>query len=156
MLTIIWLIISAMFFSGMKERTGVLQRLLVALLTLLKKDGHLISGAGLTAIAANIVASDQYMSIVLTSACIQKSSAVKDLIRQIFLALLRTTALLHHRYCLGIPVGPLWRAPWALQRLPTFRSAFSILRFLSYRMCMRRLGLKIVKSDTSDTAKAYS
>ena len=67
MLTTIWLIISAMFFSGMMERTGVLQRLLVAILTLFKKDGHLISGAGVTAIAANIITSDQYMSIVLTS-----------------------------------------------------------------------------------------
>ena len=67
MLTTIWLIISAMFFSGMMERTGVLHQLLIALLTLFKKDGYLISGAGVTAIAANVVASDQYMSIVLTS-----------------------------------------------------------------------------------------
>jgi NhaC family Na+:H+ antiporter len=67
MLTTVWLIISAMFFSGMMERTGILQRLLVALLTFFKKDGHLVSGAGLTALATNVVASDQYMSIVLTS-----------------------------------------------------------------------------------------
>ena len=67
MLTTVWLIISAMFFSGMMERTGILQRLLVALLTFFKKDGHFVSGAGLTALATNVVASDQYMSIVLTS-----------------------------------------------------------------------------------------
>ena len=67
MLTTIWLIISAMFFSGVMERTGVLQRLLIAALTLFKKDGHLVSGAGATAIAANVITSDQYMSIVLTS-----------------------------------------------------------------------------------------
>jgi len=34
---------------------------------LCKKDGHLISSAGATALVANVVASDQYMSIVLTS-----------------------------------------------------------------------------------------
>lgn len=67
MLTTIWLIISAMFFSGMMERTGMLQRILVSLLSLFKKDGSLVAGAGMTALATNAIASDQYLSIVLTS-----------------------------------------------------------------------------------------
>lgn len=67
MLTTIWLIVSAMFFSGMMERTGMLQRILVSLLLLFKKDGSLIAGAGMTALATNAIASDQYLSIVLTS-----------------------------------------------------------------------------------------
>lgn len=67
MLTTIWLILSAMFFSGMMERTGMLQRILVSLLLMFKKDGSLIAGAGLTALATNALASDQYLSIVLTS-----------------------------------------------------------------------------------------
>ena len=67
MLPTVWLIISAMFFSGMMERTGSTRRLLIALIAFCKKDGHLISSAGATALAANVVASDQYMSIVLTS-----------------------------------------------------------------------------------------
>ncbi|MBT5240405.1 MAG: Na+/H+ antiporter NhaC [Rhodospirillaceae bacterium] len=67
MLTTIWLIVSAMFFSGMMERTGMLQRILVSLLLLFKKDGSLVAGAGVTALATNAIASDQYLSIVLTS-----------------------------------------------------------------------------------------
>lgn len=67
MLTTIWLIVSAMFFSGMMERTGMLQRILVSLLLLFKKDGALVAGAGMTAMATNVIASDQYLSIVLTS-----------------------------------------------------------------------------------------
>jgi Na+:H+ antiporter, NhaC family len=67
MLTTIWLIVSAMFFSGMMERTGMLQRILVSLLLLFKKDGSLVAGAGMTALATNVIASDQYLSIVLTS-----------------------------------------------------------------------------------------
>lgn len=67
MLTTIWLIVSAMFFSGMMERTGMLQRILVSLLMLFKKDGSLVAGAGMTALATNTIASDQYLSIVLTS-----------------------------------------------------------------------------------------
>lgn len=67
MLTTIWLIVSAMFFSGMMERTGMLQRILVSLLLLFKRDGSLVAGAGMTALATNTIASDQYLSIVLTS-----------------------------------------------------------------------------------------
>lgn len=67
MMTTIWLIVSAMFFSGMMERTGMLQRILVSLLLLFKRDGSLIAGAGMTAFATNALASDQYLSIVLTS-----------------------------------------------------------------------------------------
>lgn len=67
MLTTVWLIISAMFFSGMMERTGMLHRILVSLLLLFKKDGSLVAGAGMTAMATNAIASDQYLSIVLTS-----------------------------------------------------------------------------------------
>lgn len=67
MLTTIWLIVSAMFFSGMMERTGMLRRILVSLLTLFKNDGSLVAGAGVTALATNAIASDQYLSIVLTS-----------------------------------------------------------------------------------------
>jgi Na+:H+ antiporter, NhaC family len=67
MMTTIWLIISAMFFSGMMERTGMLQRILVSLLLLFKKDRSLIAGAGMTALATNAIASEQYLSIVLTS-----------------------------------------------------------------------------------------
>ncbi len=67
MLTTIWLIVSAMFFSGMMERTGMLQRILVSLLLLFKRDGSLVAGAGMTALATNAIASDQYLSIVLTS-----------------------------------------------------------------------------------------
>lgn len=67
MLTTIWLIVSAMFFSGMMERTGMLKRILVSLLLLLKRDGSLVAGAGMTALTTNTIASDQYLSIVLTS-----------------------------------------------------------------------------------------
>lgn len=67
MMTTIWLIVSAMFFSGMMERTGMLQRILQSLLQSLRKDGSLVAGSGMTALATNAIASDQYLSIVLTS-----------------------------------------------------------------------------------------
>lgn len=66
MLSTIWLILSAMFFSGMMEGSGQLARLVAAITRGMERAGAVIAGAGATAIFANIVASDQYMSIVIT------------------------------------------------------------------------------------------
>ncbi len=66
MLTTIWLIISAMFFSGMMEGSGQLARLVTAMTRGLQRAGAVIAGAGVTAFLANVIASDQYMSIVIT------------------------------------------------------------------------------------------
>jgi len=66
MLSTIWLILSAMFFSGMMEGSGQLARLVTAITRGLERAGAVIAGAGATAIFANVIASDQYMSIVIT------------------------------------------------------------------------------------------
>jgi len=67
MLITVWLIVSAMFFSGMLERSGALRSILVAIISRLRSPGSLVAGTGLTALGTNAVASDQYLSIVLTS-----------------------------------------------------------------------------------------
>jgi NhaC family Na+:H+ antiporter len=67
MMTTVWLILSAMFFSGMMERTGCLQRILNSLLGLMRKDRSIFFGVGATALFGNIVAADQYLSIVLST-----------------------------------------------------------------------------------------
>ena len=156
MLTIIWLIISAMFFSGMMERTGVLQRLLVALLTLLKKDGHLISGAGLTAIAANIVASDQYMSIVLTSRMYSEEFRRKGLDPANLSRVVEdngtvTSPLVPWNTCGAFMAGTLGVATFAYLPFCIFNLMSPVVSHV-----YAAIGFKIVKSDTSDTAKAYS
>ena len=65
MLTTIWLIICAMAFGGVLEYTGLLDRLLQPVVKAAKSDRSLVSATGLTAIGMNVVAGDQYMSIVL-------------------------------------------------------------------------------------------
>ncbi len=66
MLSTIWLILSAMFFSGMMEGSGQLARLVQTLTRGLRRAGSLVISAGVTALFANLVASDQYMSIVIS------------------------------------------------------------------------------------------
>ncbi len=65
MLEVIWLILSALMFGGVMEETGKLKRLVQLLLKLVHSTGSLIAATIFTALGVNIVASDQYMSIVL-------------------------------------------------------------------------------------------
>lgn len=65
MLDVIWLILSALMFGGVMEETGLLRRLVKALMKMVHGTGSLIATTIFTCIGTNIIASDQYMSIVL-------------------------------------------------------------------------------------------
>jgi NhaC family Na+:H+ antiporter len=65
MLETIWLIISAMFFGGVMESTGMLRKITSSVLKLIKSDGSLISSTAVSCVFFNITASDQYISIVV-------------------------------------------------------------------------------------------
>ncbi|MCJ7557863.1 MAG: Na+/H+ antiporter NhaC [Gammaproteobacteria bacterium] len=65
MLTTIWLIICALAFGAVLEHAGILSRLIGSVLTAAKSTGSLIMSVVFTCIGLNIVASDQYMAIVL-------------------------------------------------------------------------------------------
>lgn len=65
MLTTVWLIISAMAFGGVLEYIGLLSRLLQPVVKAAKSERSLVAATGLTSIGMNVVAGDQYMSIVL-------------------------------------------------------------------------------------------
>ncbi|NKB98883.1 MAG: Na+/H+ antiporter NhaC [Pseudomonadales bacterium] len=67
MLNTIWLIISAMFFGGMMEKSGALSTLVRYLMTGVNSVGGLMRRAGMTSLAANLVTSDQYLAIALPS-----------------------------------------------------------------------------------------
>ncbi|UBM62624.1 Na+/H+ antiporter NhaC [Candidatus Sulfidibacterium hydrothermale] len=65
MLEVIWLILTALTFGGVMEETGLLKRLVLTLLKGVRSTGSLIFTTLLTGLGVNIVASDQYMAIVL-------------------------------------------------------------------------------------------
>ena len=66
MLTTVWLVIAAMTFGAALERAGVLQVLLRGLVKLGRSAGSLIAASGGTCFGINVLAADQFMSIVLT------------------------------------------------------------------------------------------
>lgn len=65
MLNTVWLILCAMTFGGVMERSGLLSRLVDGLLRLAAGTTSLILSTLATAISSNILTADQYMSIVV-------------------------------------------------------------------------------------------
>ena len=66
MLNTIWLILSAMFFAGIMEAGGMLHTIAMAVLKKVKSTGNLILATLGTCFATNLLAADQYLSIVVT------------------------------------------------------------------------------------------
>lgn len=65
MLNTVWLILCAMLFGAVMEHTGLLQCLVTYALSFVHSTGSLIATTVFTCIGANIITSDQYISIVL-------------------------------------------------------------------------------------------
>ena len=65
MLNTVWLIMAAMTFGGVMETTKMLQRIAKGILSLAHSTGSLIAATLATSIGMNIVASDQYIAIVI-------------------------------------------------------------------------------------------
>jgi NhaC family Na+:H+ antiporter len=65
MLSTVWLILSAMMFGAVMETTGKLQRIAVTILGTVRGTGSLIAATLATSVGMNVIASDQYIAIVL-------------------------------------------------------------------------------------------
>ncbi len=65
MLQTIWLIITAMAFSGVMESAGLLKRIAESIIHYAKSTGSLVLSTVATSIFMNITASEQYISIVV-------------------------------------------------------------------------------------------
>ncbi|MDH5821526.1 Na+/H+ antiporter NhaC [Luteimonas sp. RD2P54] len=71
MLNTVWLIVCAMGFGAVMEKTGLLERMIRSVLKAARSTGSLIAATLATAMGANAVAADQYMAIVLTGRLFQ-------------------------------------------------------------------------------------
>jgi Na+:H+ antiporter, NhaC family len=65
MLNTIWLILCAMIFGGVMDKTGMLKRLTQSIIGLAKTDGSLIATTAASCVVFNVTASDQYLAIVV-------------------------------------------------------------------------------------------
>jgi Na+:H+ antiporter, NhaC family len=65
MLPTVWLILSAMMFGAVMETTGMLQRIAASILSAVRGTGSLVAATLATAFSMNVVASDQYIAVVI-------------------------------------------------------------------------------------------
>ena len=65
MLNTVWLIVSALAFGGVLERTGILKQILDSVLQLVKSTGDLVAATVSGGFITNILAADQFLAIAL-------------------------------------------------------------------------------------------
>ena len=65
MLNTVWLIMSALAFGGVLERTGILKQILDAVLKAVKSTGDLVLATVTGGFVTNILAADQFLGIAL-------------------------------------------------------------------------------------------
>ena len=65
MLSTVWLILAAMMFGAVMEVTGMLGRIAASILSMVRGTGSLIAATLGTSFGMNVLASDQYIAIVL-------------------------------------------------------------------------------------------
>ncbi len=79
MLNTIWLILSAMVFGGVMESGGMLKKITLSVMKLVKSDASLIASTAASCIFFNATASDQYISIVVPGRMYNKAFKEKGL-----------------------------------------------------------------------------
>ena len=65
MLPTVWLILSAMMFGAVMETTKMLEKLAASVLSMVSSTGTLVAATLASSATMNVVASDQYIAIVL-------------------------------------------------------------------------------------------
>lgn len=65
MLSTVWLILTAMVFGGVMEKTGMLKAIAKSIIGFAQSTGSLVASTAATCITFNVTASDQYIAIVV-------------------------------------------------------------------------------------------
>lgn len=118
MLNTIWLIICALAFGAILEHAGILTRLIGSVLHAAKSTGSLVMSVVFTCIGLNVIASDQYMAIVLPGKMYRaefkkRGLAAENLSRTIEDAGTMTSALVPWNTCGAFMAGTLGVATFA-------------------------------------------
>ncbi len=117
MMWTISLILCAMTFGGVMERTGMLESLANVILGIAKSTGELVVAVIGSAIFMNLVAGDQYLAIVIPGrmfkdAFDKKGLAPKNLSRALEDSGTLTSALIPWNTCGAFMIATLGLAPW--------------------------------------------
>ena len=134
------LIIIAMSFGGVLERTGMLNALLTKVLKVVNSTGSLVLATVLTCFFINLTSGDQYMSLVVPGRMFKDAYAERGLHPKNLSRVLEDAGRCHPRLSHGTHAGPLCFQPWLyipLHTCPTLSEpaepdSISILRIQEY------------------------
>ncbi|WP_417451333.1 Na+/H+ antiporter NhaC [Kordiimonas sp.] len=157
MLNTVWLIISAMCFGGIMEKTGFLARIVTAALKGVRGTGSLVLTTVLTSIGMNIVAGDQYIAIVLPGRMYmmeykRRGLAPQNLSRTLEDAGTMTSALIPWNTCGAFMASTLGVATFAYAPFAFFNLLNPVIAviygFLNIKM------VKLSETDQTEDVKA--
>ncbi|MFC3679042.1 Na+/H+ antiporter NhaC [Bacterioplanoides pacificum] len=141
MLNTVWLILCAMAFGSVMEKVGLLERILMAILSSVRSTTGLIVTTVFTCIGANVMTADQYIAIVLPGRMYKleyarRGLASKNLSRTLEDAATLTSPLIPWNTCGAYMAGTLGVAtlsylPYAFFNLlgPVLCVAFAVAHF---------------------------
>ncbi|PCI33109.1 MAG: Na+/H+ antiporter NhaC [Alphaproteobacteria bacterium] len=154
MMSTIWLMICAITFGSIIENLGMLKRLVDSIIHLAQSTGSLILTTALTCIGVNILAADQYISIVLPGRMYRlefkrRNLAAKNLSRVLEDSGTVTSVLIPWNTCGAFMAGTLGVATFAYMPYCFFNILSPMVTVL-----YGYLNFKIEKQDVSDVAMA--
>lgn len=117
MFSTVTLILCALAFGGVMEKAGMLEAIAKAILSLARGVGGLVTATVLTCLGMNIIASDQYLAIVVPgrmykSAFIAQKLAPKNLSRALEDSGTLTSVLIPWNTCGAFMIATLGLEPW--------------------------------------------
>lgn len=111
MLNTVWLIVSALAFGGVLERTGILKQILDSVLKLVKSTGDLVAATVTGGFITNILAADQFLAIALPGRLFSSTYDDRGLSRENLSRTLEDSATMTSALIPGIPAVPTWLRP---------------------------------------------
>lgn len=127
MINTVWLIISAMAFGGVLEKTKILEAILKVLMKLVKGTGSLIVTGMCTCLGLNIITGDQYISIVLPGRMYQAEFKRRKL------AAVTLSRMLEDAGTISSPLIP-WNTCGAYMSATLSVATFSYLPFVLFNL----------------------
>lgn len=154
MLNTVWLIVSALGFGAVMERTGLLERLIRSVLKAARTAGSLVVTTILTAMGMNVVAADQYMSLVLPGRLFQPEYRRRGLAPQNLSRALEDGATITSPLVPWNSCGAYMAATLGVATLDYLPYAFFNLAGPLVAIAMAVAGFKILRLPRPDAATA--
>lgn len=124
MMPSISLIIIAMMFGGILEKSGQMQALTAPVMRLVHSLTGLTGAVVLTSILSNITMPDQYVAVALPGGCSEANTTGRASTAESWGSPFRAARSLPRHWCRGTPAAASWRECWGFRPSPMHSMPF--------------------------------